>query len=111
MRLGGQAMIIGDDLLATNSQRLQRAIELRACNAILIKPNQVGTLTETLATMQLARSAGFKCIVSARSGETEDTFIADLAVGTAADYIKIGSVVRGERTAKYNRLLRIADEL
>ena len=110
-RIGQQVNVLGDDLLATNEKRLQRAISERAANAILIKPNQVGTLTETLETIQLARSAGFSFTVSARSGETEDTFIADLAVGTAANYIKIGSLVRGERTVKYNRLLRIAEEL
>ena len=110
-RIGSQVSVLGDDLLATNRERLQKAIELRAANAILIKPNQVGTLTETLETIQLARKAGFSFTVSARSGETEDTFIADLAVGTAANYIKIGSLVRGERTAKYNRLLRIAEEM
>ena len=110
-RIGDKVNVLGDDLLATNKERLQRAISDHAANAILIKPNQVGTLTETLETIQLARGAGFSFTVSARSGETEDTFIADLAVGTAADYIKIGSLVRGERTAKYNRLLRIAEEL
>lgn len=110
-RLGDRVHIVGDDLLATNLARLKTAIEKRAANAILIKPNQVGTLTETLQAMQHARDAGWTCIASARSGETEDTFIADLAVGAAADYIKIGSVVRGERTAKYNQLLRIAEEL
>jgi len=80
-------------------------------NAILIKVNQIGTLTETFRTMLLARQHGYTCIVSARSGETEDDFLADLAVGTAADYIKIGGVARSERLAKYNRLLRIAEEL
>ncbi|MCA9269230.1 MAG: phosphopyruvate hydratase, partial [Planctomycetales bacterium] len=110
-RLGDRMMVIGDDLLATSVPRLQRAIEQQAANAVLIKPNQVGTLTETLETMRLAQDAGWKTIVSARSGETEDAFIADLAVATAADFIKIGSVVRGERTAKYNQLLRIAEEL
>ncbi len=110
-RLGDKVQIVGDDLLATNPERLKKAIQQRAANSILIKPNQIGTLTETLATMHIARQAGFKRIVSARSGESEDTFIADLAVGTGAEQIKIGSIVRGERTAKYNRLLRIAEEL
>jgi len=110
-RIGESVRVMGDDLTATNCQRLQRAVAEHCANAILIKPNQVGTLSETLETLQAARSAGFTCTVSARSGETEDTFIADLAVGTAADYIKIGSIARGERTAKYNRLLRIAEEL
>jgi enolase len=110
-KLGNRLQIVGDDLIATNPARLQRAIDAKAANAVLIKVNQIGTLTETLETMRLARAAGFRCIVSARSGETEDTTIADLAVGTAADQIKIGSIVRGERLAKYNRLLRIAEEL
>jgi enolase len=110
-RLGGRVRIVGDDLLTTNVQRVKRAIDERAANAVLIKVNQIGTLTETFETMRVARSAGWACIVSARSGETEDTTIADLAVATAADQIKIGSVVRSERLAKYNRLLRIADEL
>jgi enolase len=110
-RLGSRVRLIGDDLIATNSSRLQKAINLQAANAVLIKLNQVGTLTETLETMSLARSHGLLCVVSARSGETEDTTMADLAVATAAEQIKIGSVVRSERLAKYNRLLRIAEEL
>ncbi len=110
-RLGSRVRLIGDDLLATNASRVQKAIDLNAANAVLIKVNQVGTLTETLHTMSLARSHGFLCVVSARSGETEDTTIADLAVATAAEQIKIGSIVRGERLAKYNRLLRIAEML
>ncbi len=110
-KLGEKLQIVGDDLIATNPKRLQRAIDERAANAALIKLNQIGTLSETLDAIRLARSAGFRCVVSARSGETEDTTIADLAVATAADQIKIGSIVRGERLAKYNRLLRIAEEL
>jgi enolase len=110
-RLGSRVRLIGDDLIATNAARLQKAIDLQAANAVLIKLNQVGTLTETLATMSLARSRAFLCVVSARSGESEDTTMADLAVATAAEQIKIGSVVRSERLAKYNRLLRIAEEL
>jgi enolase len=110
-RLGSRMLLVGDDLFATNPVRLQRGIACRAANAVLIKPNQIGTLSETLDTMRLARTAAMTCIVSARSGETEDTTIADLAVATAAPYIKIGSVTRGERLAKYNRLLRIAEEL
>jgi enolase len=90
---------------------VQRGIEMRAANSVLIKPNQIGTVTETLKTIDLARRAGYSYVVSARSGETEDTTIADLAVGTAARYIKIGSIVRSERLAKYNRLLRIEAEL
>jgi enolase len=97
--------------LTTNRERLQKAIELRAANSILIKLNQIGTLTETLETMALARSAGWSCVVSARSGETEDTTIADLAVATAAESIKIGCVRHGERLAKYNQLLRIAEAI
>ncbi len=110
-RIGSRVGVMGDDLLTTSRERVEKAIQQRAANAVLIKPNQVGTLTEALETQRVARDAGFVCTVSARSGETEDTFIADMAVGTAADYIKIGSIVRGERTAKYNRLLRIAEEL
>ena len=110
-RLGRRVQLVGDDLFATNRQRVERGIELGVANAVLIKPNQVGTLNETFETMLTARRAGYRLIVSARSGETEDTTIADLAVGTAAEGIKIGSVARSERLAKYNRLLRIAEEL
>jgi enolase len=110
-RLGNRVTLVGDDLFATNEKLLQRGIHDKAANAILIKVNQIGTLTETLRTMRLARQHGYACIVSARSGETEDDLLADLAVGTAADYIKIGGVARSERLAKYNRLLRIAEEL
>ena len=111
VRLGGKVKLVGDDLFATNEKLLQRGIAEKAANAILIKPNQIGTLTETFRTIILARQSGYSCIVSARSGETEDDFLADLAVGTAADYIKIGSVARSERLAKYNRLLRIHEEM
>ncbi len=110
-RLGGQIQLVGDDLFTTNVDRLRRGIELGAANSILIKVNQIGTLTETLETIRLARQFGYRYIVSARSGETEDKTIADLAVATAADSIKIGSIVRGERLAKYNQLLRIAEQL
>lgn len=110
-RIGGAVQLIGDDLFATQSERLRAGVERGAANAVLIKVNQVGTLTETLATMHLARQHGYRTIVSARSGETEDTTIADLAVGTAAGQIKIGSVARSERLAKYNRLLRIEAKL
>jgi enolase len=110
-RLGGRIQLIGDDLFATQTSRLRRGIEQQAGNAILIKLNQVGTLTETFDAMVLARRNGYKTIVSARSGETEDTTIADLAVATAAGQIKIGSVARSERLAKYNRLSRIEDHL
>ncbi len=110
-RLGGSIQLIGDDLFATQAGRLRQGIEARAGNAVLIKLNQVGTLSETLDTMHLARRHGYRTIVSARSGETEDTTIADLAVATGAGQIKIGSVARSERLAKYNRLLRIEQHL
>jgi enolase len=110
-RLGGKTQLIGDDLFATQSARLRQGIEREAGTAILIKLNQVGTLTETMDALRMAREHGFRTVVSARSGETEDTTIADLAVATAADQIKIGSVARSERLAKYNRLLRIEEAL
>jgi enolase len=110
-RLGRSVQLIGDDLFATQTERLKQGIEQKAANAVLIKLNQVGTLSETFATLLLARRHGYRTIISARSGETEDTTIADLAVATGAGQIKIGSVVRSERLAKYNRLLRIEDEL
>jgi enolase 1/2/3 len=103
--------LIGDDLFTTQVERLRQGIDRGAGNAILIKLNQVGTLTETFDALHLARSHGFRTIVSARSGETEDATIADLAVATAAGQIKIGSVARSERLAKYNRLLRIEEAL
>lgn len=108
-RMGDRVRLIGDDLFTTNIARLERGITERAANAILIKVNQIGTLSETFATLARAQAAGFTCVVSARSGETEDTTIADLAVAVAADYIKIGSITRSERLAKYNQLLRIAE--
>jgi enolase 1/2/3 len=110
-RLGPKVKLVGDDLFATNERLLRRGIEEQVANAVLIKVNQIGTLSETLRTMTLAKDHGYTTIASARSGETEDDFLADLAVGTAADYIKIGSIVRSERLAKYNRLLRIAEIL
>ena len=110
-RLASRVRLVGDDLFATNRTRLERGIQNGVANAVLIKLNQIGTVTETLATMALAESAGYRRVVSARSGETEDCSIADLAVGTAAEEIKIGSIVRSERLAKYNRLLRIAERL
>jgi enolase len=109
--LGARVQLVGDDLFVTNPKRLQRGIREHAGNSILIKLNQIGTLSETLATIEMAQAAGFTCVVSHRSGETEDTTIADLAVATGAGQIKTGSMSRGERTAKYNRLLRIAEEL
>jgi enolase len=110
-RLGASIQLIGDDLFATQVARLRWGIERLAGNAVLIKLNQVGTLTETFDALRLARARGFRTVVSARSGETEDTTIADLAVATAAGQIKIGSVARSERLAKYNRLLRIEEAL
>jgi enolase len=110
-RLGGRVRLVGDDLFTTNVERLRRGIAIGAANCVLVKLNQIGTLTETLAAIRVAREAGYGYIVSARSGETEDTTIADLAVATAAELVKIGSIVRGERLAKYNQLLRIAEEL
>jgi len=104
-------LIVGDDLLATNKKRIEEAIKLHACSAILVKPNQIGTIAETIEVIKIARRAGWKVIVSHRSGETEDDFIADFAVGVGADYVKFGAPARGERVAKYNRLLEIENEL
>jgi enolase len=109
-KLGSKAMLIGDDLLVTNSKRLARAIEEKACNAVLIKVNQIGSLTETLECIALAKKNSYKAVISHRSGETTDDFIADLAAGVGAGYIKTGSLSRGERLAKYNRLLAIESE-
>jgi enolase len=103
--------LVGDDLFVTNTERLGRGITEGVANAILIKLNQIGTVTETIDAIELARKAGYNSIVSHRSGETEDTFIADLAVGTAAGQIKTGSASRTDRIAKYNQLLRIEEEL
>ncbi len=110
-RLSEKIMLIGDDHLVTNVKRLERAITEKTCNAVLIKPNQIGTLSETLACMELARVNNMNVIVSHRSGETTDDFIADLAVGAGAQYIKTGSLSRGERLVKYNRLLAIEEQL
>jgi enolase len=109
--LGKKIQIVGDDIFVTNKSRLQRGIETEVANSILIKVNQIGTLTETLDTMALARKAGYTTVISHRSGETEDVTIADLAVATNAGQIKTGAPCRGERTAKYNQLLRIEEEL
>jgi enolase len=109
--LGDRVQLVGDDLFVTNSLRLQEGIEREVANAILIKVNQIGTVTETLEAMELAAFNDYACIVSHRSGETEDTFIADLAVATGAGQIKTGSASRSERIAKYNQLLRIEEEL
>lgn len=109
--VGERVQIVGDDIFVTNVDRLERGIRDGAANAILVKVNQIGTLTETLETMRVAREAGFKCVVSHRSGETEDTLIADLAVATGAGQIKTGSASRTDRVAKYNQLLRIQEKL
>ncbi len=109
--LGAKTQLVGDDIFVTNPKFLKRGIDEHVANSILIKLNQIGTLTETLATIEMARTAGYSCVISHRSGETEDTTIADLAVATGVGQIKTGSVCRCERIAKYNRLLRIAEEL
>lgn len=106
-RLGRKVQLVGDDLFVTNPERLQQGIDEGAANAILIKPNQIGTLTETLDAIELAQRSGYRTVISHRSGETEDTFIADLAVAVNAGQIKTGAPCRSERVAKYNRLLKI----
>jgi len=110
-KLGNKVQLVGDDLYVTSVDRLKKGINLKASNSILIKPNQIGTLTETIAAINMARQAGWTAVVSHRSGETEDTTIADLAVGLNTGQIKTGAPCRSERTAKYNRLLRIEEEL
>ncbi len=107
--LGSKLLIVGDDLFTTNTDRLRQGLKEKAANAIIIKPNQIGTLTEAVDCIKLAQKHGYKVIVSHRSGETTDDFIVDLAVASGADYLKAGSLSRGERLAKYNRLLEIAD--
>jgi len=109
--LANDLIIVGDDLLATNPQRVEKAIEEKACNGILVKPNQIGTVSETLNVIKIARDADWKVVVSHRSGETNDSFIADFAVGVGADYVKFGAPARGERVVKYNRLSAIEAEL
>ncbi len=109
--LGKKAMLVGDDLFVTNKKRLQYGIDRKIANSILIKLNQIGTLTETLDVISLAKAEGYTPVISHRSGETEDTFIADLAVAVGADFIKSGAPCRTDRTAKYNRLLKIESEL
>jgi len=109
--LGGRAMLVGDDLFVTNTKILQEGIQKKIANAILIKVNQIGTLTETLAAIDMATRAGYASVVSHRSGETEDATIADIAVATSATQIKTGSMSRSDRIAKYNQLLRIEAEL
>ncbi|MGV8162533.1 MAG: phosphopyruvate hydratase [Candidatus Nanoarchaeia archaeon] len=108
-KLNGKVQIVGDDLLVTNVERIKKAIELKACNALLLKVNQIGSLTEAFEAAKLAQENGWRVMVSHRSGETEDSFIADLAVAINAGQIKLGAPARGERTAKYNELLRIED--
>lgn len=110
-RLGRRIRLVGDDLFTTNPSRIARGTRERAGNALLVKPNQIGTLSETLYAIRMAEAAGYSIIISHRSGETEDDFIADLAVGVSAPFIKTGAPARSERVAKYNRLLRIEEEL
>jgi enolase len=110
-KLGGRIQLVGDDLFVTNTAILQRGIEQHIANAILIKPNQIGTLTETLAAIDMADKAGYAAVVSHRSGETEDVVIADIVVGSSATQIKTGSLSRSDRVAKYNRLMRIEEQL
>ncbi len=110
-RIGATHPIVGDDLLVSNPTRIKRVLDLKACNGLNVKPNQVGTVTETLEAMSIARDAKWTLVVSDRAGETEDTFITDLAVGANAQYLKAGSLSRMERVSKYNRLLKIEEEL
>lgn len=110
-KLGKQTLIIGDDLLVTNVDRLKKALSFSAVNAAIVKPNQIGTLTETMDFIKLCQKNKIKTVVSHRSGETEDSFIADLAVASGSEFVKFGAPCRGERTAKYNRLLEIEKEI
>ena len=110
-RLGGEVQLVGDDVFVTNSERLGRGIDAGVANSILIKVNQIGSLTATLDTMQLAARGAYTCVMSHRSGETEDATIADLAVATNCGQIKTGAPARSDRVAKYNQLLRIEEEL
>ena len=110
-RLGEKVQLVGDDLFVTNIKRLHCGIKLKAANAILIKVNQIGTLTEALDAVELAKRSGYRAVISHRSGETEDAFIADLAVATGAGQIKTGAPCRSDRNAKYNQLLRIHENL
>jgi enolase len=110
-RLGDRVQVVGDDLFVTNVERLQRGIAEKAANALLVKVNQIGSLTETLDAVDLAHRSGFRCMMSHRSGETEDTTIADLAVATNCGQIKSGAPARTDRVAKYNQLLRIEEDL
>ena len=108
--VAGRALVLGDDLLCTNPSRIRRAIDLGAADALLLKVNQIGTLTEAAQAYRLAKGAGWPVTISARSGETEDSWLADLAVGWSGDQIKVGSITQSERLAKYNRLLTIEAE-
>ncbi|HEV2123285.1 MAG TPA: phosphopyruvate hydratase, partial [Chloroflexota bacterium] len=110
-KIGDRVQLVGDDLLVTNTERLSRGIRERAANSILIKLNQIGSLSETLAAVEMAKRAGWTAIISHRSGETEDTTIADLVVATGAGQIKTGAPARSDRVAKFNQLLRIEEEL
>ncbi len=110
-QLTGKIQLIGDDIFVTNIKRIEYGIENRVANSVLIKPNQIGTVSETIKAIKLCKKVGYKTVISHRSGETNDSFIADLAVGTAAGQLKTGAPVRGERVAKYNRLLEIAEEI
>merc|ERR1719152_371419 len=110
-KVGGPTQIVGDDLLVTNPTRVQKAIDEKACNALLLKVNQIGTITEAIQAVNMAKQAGWGVMTSHRSGETEDPFIADLAVGLKTGQIKTGAPCRSERLAKYNQLLRIEEEL
>jgi enolase len=110
-KLGRKIQIVGDDLFVTNTKRIQKGIELQAANSVLIKLNQIGSVTETLNAIKMAQDQGWTAVVSHRSGETEDAFIADLVVGTGAGQIKTGAPARSDRNAKYNQLIRIEEEL
>ena len=110
-KIGNKVQLVGDDLFVTNTKRLEKGIKEKVANAILIKVNQIGTLTETFDAIEMAKKAGYTAIISHRSGESEDTTIADIAVGTNAGQIKTGSLSRTDRIAKYNQLIRIEDEL
>ena len=110
-KLGGKVQLVGDDLFVTNSERLSRGISEGVANSILIKVNQIGTLTETFTTIEMAKRAGYTCVISHRSGETEDTTLADIAVAVNAGQIKTGAPARTDRVAKYNQLLRIEEDL
>ena len=110
-KFSGKMTVFGDDLIATNPERLSKAVEIKACGGVLIKPNQIGTLSETFKVIKIAKDANMKVAISHRLGETTDAFIADLAVAVAADYVKFGAPVRGERVVKYNRLLQIESKI